>query len=620
MQTSFQPFLHRQIPVMIVLSVFPGLGVILLGWLHDLQRPALAWYLGILAVSAWGYHLYRGFDPTRMSRQQRLSWQDGVLWLFYLFFGLWTVLFLLYAGETESRMNYIVIFTQLGASTVAATLLFPEPRLFKGLIPVMMGVLSAYFAAIGEWYGYLLAVFALVFAWVLHYSASNSHRLLLRTREQAVHDMLTGLYNRQFFVEQLQQSINTLRENRTHSYLMLIDLDYFKTVNDSLGHDVGDQLLRDVSARLRHCLPHGAMLARLGGDEFIVIGGELSDGDACLASAQRVAEDMLAALKDTYVIHNHHLHISGSIGIRTIQAGEASATQLVREADIAMYEAKAAGRNGVFLFSREMSAQVEQHLEIERLLHFALEHDEISLHYQPQLNRSRRVVGAECLVRWHNEQQGDISPSQFIPVAEKTGLIIELGAYILETAFKALRDWHAQGIELEQLSINISLRQFMHDGFAGTVTELVERYLDEQLRGKIVLEITESLFAEDLSRIVATMQQLRELDIRFSMDDFGTGYSSLNALKRLPIDEIKIDRSFVADLDNDSDNQAMVITILSIARFFGLTVVAEGIEEQGQLDFLRDYRCELYQGYHFAPALPERAFCDYYLASNRDAD
>jgi diguanylate cyclase (GGDEF)-like protein len=619
MQISFQPFLNRQIPVLILLSVFPGLGYIALGWLHDVHRPAVLWYLGVLMMSAWGYRLHRSFDPERMSRRQRLRWHNQVLIYFYLFFALWTVIFVIYAGQVASNLHYIAIFTQIGATTVAAALLFPEPRLFKPIIPIKSAVLVIYFAGIGEWYSYVLSVFSAILGWVLYYSASNSHRLLVRTHHQAIHDMLTGLYNRQHFVEQLQQTINSLRESGQHSYLMLIDLDYFKTVNDSLGHDLGDHLLQEVAARLRHTLPATELLARLGGDEFIVIGSEMADAQACQAKAQQLAQRVLDNLKATYQIQEHQIHISASIGIRLIRAGEDAATHLVREADIAMYEAKAAGRDGVFVFSEAMCATVEQHLEIERLLHFALEHGEISLHYQPQLDSARKLVGAECLVRWHNAHYGDIPPDQFIPVAEKTGLIIELGTHIMTTAFKALQDWHDKGVELQQLAINISVRQFMHHGFVDTVKHLADLHLAWPLRSKIVFEITESLVAEDIDRIVGIMEQLKDVGIRFSMDDFGTGYSSLSSLKQLPIDEVKIDRQFVTNLESDADNQAMVITILSIARFFSLTVVAEGIEDEAQFQFLRDYRCEMFQGFHFARPMPEAAFLAFYN-DNRKPD
>jgi len=611
MQPDFQSFLHRQIPVLILLSVFPGLGYIFLGWLHGVHRPALLWYAGILLISAWGVQLYRGFQPDRMSRRQRVQWHHRMLLFYWLFFLLWTVIFLIYADETASHLHYIAIFTQIGATTVAATLLFPEPRLYRPLIPLMSAVLSVYFFVIGEWYSYVLATFAAVLGWVLYYSASNSHRLLLRTHHQATHDMLTGLYNRQYFIDQLQQTINTLREHATHSYLMLIDLDYFKTVNDSLGHDLGDQLLKEVSARLLTVLPEGDVLARLGGDEFIIIGDEITDSATCERRARSTARELLDTLKSTYHIQGHQLHISASIGIRMIRAGEDAANHLVREADIAMYEVKAAGRNDVFMFSDEMSARVEQHLEIERLLHFALEQNEISLHFQPQLDSKRRVVGAECLARWHNTQYGNIPPDRFIPVAEETGLIIDLGNYILANAFRSLRNWSTQGLALQQLSINISVRQFMHYEFVATVKQLVEVYLDEPLRQLIVFEITESLVAEDVERIIDTMHELHALGIRFSMDDFGTGYSSLGSLKQLPIDEVKIDRKFVTDLESDADNQAMIITILNIARFFGLSVVAEGIEQEGQFQFLLKHGCDMFQGYHFARPMTAQAFLDF---------
>jgi EAL domain-containing protein (putative c-di-GMP-specific phosphodiesterase class I) len=274
---------------------------------------------------------------------------------------------------------------------------------------------------------------------------------------------------------------------------------------------------------------------------------------------------------------------------------------------------KATGRDGVFLFNDAMSAGVEKNLEIERLLHFALESNEISLHYQPQLDADQRITGAEALVRWHNEKLGDVSPAEFIPIAEQTGLIVELGNHIMEQAFMTLRRWHDMGLDLQQLSINISMRQFIHDGFVAEVKRLGDKYLNGDLWSRIVFEVTESLEAEDINKIIGIMEELDSLGIRFSLDDFGTGYSSLSYLKQLPIDELKIDRSFIHDLDISDDEQAMVITILSIARFLGLTVVAEGVENDKQFDFLSDYRCEVFQGYHFARPLPDEQFEQFFL-------
>jgi EAL domain-containing protein (putative c-di-GMP-specific phosphodiesterase class I) len=259
-----------------------------------------------------------------------------------------------------------------------------------------------------------------------------------------------------------------------------------------------------------------------------------------------------------------------------------------------------------------MSGRVEKHLEIERLLHFALANDEITLHYQPQLDHRGRVMGAESLVRWNNAELGAIPPTQFIPIAEQTGLIVELGNHILETGFRTLRAWHEEGVELEQFSINISMRQFTHQHFVAQVTHLVQRYLDADLARKLVFEITESIVAEDINRVIDVMKQLQASGIRFSMDDFGTGYSSLSNLNRLPLDEIKIDRSFVGALDQDEGHRAMVVTILNMASILKLNIVAEGVETVEQLDFLLRHDCRIFQGYFYSRPLSKDAFAQFY--------
>lgn len=618
-QPRFYSFLHRQIPVLIVLSVFPGLGYIFLGWLHQAHIPALIWYGLVLVISVWGVWLYRGYSLQQMSLVRLDRWYGQMMLFYYLFFGLWLLIFLIYVRLSDYKLHYIAIFTQIGASTVVAALLYPERRLFKPILPVMIIPLMVYFASIGEWYGYILSLFAGTLGWVLYYSAKGSHSLLLKTHYQASHDLLTGLYNRHYFIEHLQHTMNSLRESSRHSFLLLIDLDHFKTVNDSLGHDVGDRLLQEVCARMLALLPSKRHLARLGGDEFIIIGGQYETVEQCQKQAIDLAEKVLARLKDTYVINDHHIYISASIGVRLVEPNEDNATSLIREADIAMYEVKATGRDGVFLFNEGIAQRVQTYMELERLLHFALRNGEITLNFQPQLDEKRKIVGAEVLVRWNNDKLGYIEPSTFIRIAEQSGIIIELGNYILETAFRTLAEWSGQGITLQQMSINISMRQFTHHSFVQTVRQLSAKHLEAHLCHKVIFEITESVVAEDIDRVIGIMRELGEIGIRFSMDDFGTGYSSLNYLKRLPIDELKIDREFVRDSVNDEDDQAMIITMLSIARFFGLTVVAEGVETEEQFNFLVDYRCQLFQGFYFARPMPRTDFEQYYRAGRESA-
>ena len=599
-----------------VLSLFPGLGYLFLGWLNHIPGRAVLWYTLIVLVSLWGYKLYKAFSPEEMSVRKRDKWYRELTYFYYVFFSLWTLIFVLYVGENAHNLHYITIFTQIGASVVASTLLSSDRRLFAPIILILMVPLTIYFLGVNEWYGYVLAIFSLILTWVLFYSARSSYVLLLKTEYQATHDHLTGLFNRRYFISALQQMMNSLKGTRQSSYLLLIDLDHFKTINDSLGHDVGDKLLQEVSARLRSCMPEQAVLARLGGDEFIIAGPEFDTSSEGQKQALKLANRIISSLKDTYIVDRHHLYISSSIGVSMIASGSGNANHFIKEADIAMYEVKAKGRDGVFLFDKEMAERVEGHLEIERMLHFALQKEEVELHYQPKLDKNHNVVGAEVLVRWNNNKLGYIPPMEFIPIAEQTGIIIELGNFIIESAFKTLRDLHDRGVKLDQFSINISMRQFYHRQFVNEVRRLVHQYLDDELCSKIIFELTETIVAEDIGKVVTIMEELRSLGIRFSMDDFGTGYSSLSYLKQLPINEIKIDRSFVRELGEYEGDQAMIVTILKMAKIFGLRVVAEGVETAPQFEFLKQFDCNYYQGYYFSKPLP-KAELEKYIEINR---
>lgn len=598
---------------MIILSLFPGLGYIFLSWMHDIELRAIIWYLAIVATSIYGYRIYRQYLDNNLSSTQLKLWYKKLSLLYYLFFLLWLAIFLLFIVEKQHQLHYIAIFTEIGASVVASVLLMPDKKLFKPCVIALMVPLIIYFLLINEWYGYVLSIFSGVFTWVLIYAAESSHKLLMKTNFQANHDWLTGLKNRYYFINYLQGMMGALQRTENWSYLLLIDLDHFKTINDSLGHDIGDRLLQEVSQRIDEQKDTNSLLARLGGDEFVVVGLEYKNKKQCETEATLLARKILSILKESYTFNRHHLYISASIGVNLINGENNDANRLIKEADIAMYEAKEAGRDGVIVFDDEMEKRVEYNLEIERLLHFALEKNEISLVYQPQLDENENVFGAEVLARWNNEKLGMIRPDIFIPIAEKTGSIIMLGQFIMETSFRTLSEWQQSGIPIRQFSINVSMRQFFYYDFVKDINLLCDKYLTEETRGKVVFEVTESLIAEDIDKIVQIMNEINKLGIRFSMDDFGTGYSSLSYLKNLPIDEIKIDRSFVSDIHNDASNQIMVTSILNMAKHFGLSVVAEGIENKQQLDFLKANNCNNFQGFYFSKPLTDsdfREFCN----------
>jgi len=608
----FYGFLQRQILLLIGLSLIPGLAYIFLGWMNGIETPALIWYGLMLAASLFGWKVYNDFKLEQMREEALKSWYRKLSAFFYITFSLWTLIFLLYCTETEHNLHYIAIFTQIGASVVASTLLVSDKKLFFPVLMILMLPLIGYFFLIGEWYGYVLSAFSVIFLGVLLYSSDNSYRLIQKNYHQAQHDSLTGLYNRRYFVEYMERMIQRLQLSDNFVYILLIDLDHFKTINDTLGHDIGDKVLKEVADRIRRYCGTTHTIARLGGDEFTIVSNDYDNTFNCEELAVNFSETLLQVLKAPYLIDGHHLHLSASIGINGIGKKITDARHFIKEADIAMYEAKAQGRDGIMLFNDALAKRVEYHLEIERRLYFALEHDEIELRYQPQLNKKQEVVGCEVLVRWNNPEFGFVSPAEFIKIAEKTGLIIELGSYIMEEAFKTLRQWESKGIRLEQFSINISVRQFFHSTFAEDVERLVKRYLSNETVQKVIFEVTETILIEDMQRIIDSMKRLKGVGISFSMDDFGTGYSSLSSLREMPIDELKVDRSFVGRVGEYRSDELMITTILSMANIFNLKTVAEGVETEEQFQFLLKNNCDIFQGFYFSKALSKERFEDFY--------
>ncbi|MCW8988499.1 MAG: bifunctional diguanylate cyclase/phosphodiesterase, partial [Gammaproteobacteria bacterium] len=381
------------------------------------------------------------------------------------------------------------------------------------------------------------------------------------------------------------------------------------------GHDVGDQLLKEVVKRMQNNLAAGTMVSRLGGDEFIITGNNFSSKKECKEKALHISEQLLSILKAAYIIDQHHLYISASIGVSLIKENGNSSLDFIKEADIAMYEVKDKGRDGVFFFDEEMSERVERNILLERFLHLAIEEKQIKLAYQPQVNKFKKVTGVEVLARWETEEFGHVSPEEFIPIAEQTGLIIELGNYIIESAFIALDDWHKNGLKIRYMSINLSARQMMHHNFINDVTRLVKKYYTRNIDTKVVFEITESIVAEG-SNVIDVINKIKRLGIQFSIDDFGTGYSSLSYIRRLPIDEIKIDRHFISELSKYNNAEEMVNTILHIAKIFNLAVVAEGVETEEQKNFLIEHGCKVFQGYLYSKPVSKDEFEQFYLSNS----
>jgi diguanylate cyclase len=459
----------------------------------------------------------------------------------------------------------------------------------------------------------LFAFFSVVLGWVLLYAATNMFNYLVKSQYQAYHDELTSLGNRRYFTELLENAMRIQKRDNSFIYLLLIDLDHFKTINDTLGHDIGDILLLKVAKRMFDLsASHHNTVSRLGGDEFCILSSVFESKELCLEEAEKFSQSLLSSIKESYIIDEHHLYISASIGLSIIWDPKMQASIFLKEADIAMYEAKNQGRDGVMVFNDELSSCVEWKLDIERLLHFALEDGEITLNFQPQMSASESIIGCEVLVRWNNPQLGQVSPEDFIPISEQTGIILELGHYILEESFRTFKQWNEMGIELEQLSINISMRQLYHHNFILDVEQMCKKYLTPELSSKIVFEMTETVFADDIEKLIENMSAINKCGIRFSMDDFGTGYSSLSYLRQLPLHELKIDKSFIADLGHAEQDESIVMSILDIAKNLNLNIVAEGVESSFQKEFLVDRKCDILQGYHFAKPMDKMSFEKYY--------
>jgi diguanylate cyclase (GGDEF)-like protein/PAS domain S-box-containing protein len=428
------------------------------------------------------------------------------------------------------------------------------------------------------------------------------------THQLAYFDALTGLPNRRLLTDRIAHALSAAQRSAQMGALLFIDLDDFKKINDARGHAVGDQLLKQVAARLSQLLRGDDSVARLGGDEFVVLVGQLGpDAESAARHARAVADRVRALLETPYDIDGALYDSAGSVGITLFPKGHEHVDDLLREADTAMYRAKAAGRNRIAFFEPAMQAEVEQRLALEQDLREAVGSAQITAFVQPQVDSHGREVGAELLLRWQHPRRGSVSPAQFIPVAEQTGLILPLGEFVILQACEALVRLRAAGQRLA-LSVNVSPRQFRKDDFVARVRALLAQ--TGAPADQLVFEVTEGLLIDDWEGALARMSELVALGIRFSIDDFGTGYSSLSYLKKMPLYELKIDRSFVRDTPADPNDTAIVQLILSMGRDLGLRVVAEGVETQAQADFLVAGGCPAMQGFLFARPQPLAAWLE----------
>ena len=420
----------------------------------------------------------------------------------------------------------------------------------------------------------------------------------------AFYDPLTGLPNRALLLERITQAMTSSARLKTYGALLFIDLDNFKTLNDTLGHDKGDRLLGLVAARLKDCVREGDTVARLGGDEFVVmleaLGSQLEEA---ATHAEVIGEKIRTALDRTDAFNGLDHHNTPSIGITLFHGQDSTVDELLKRGDLAMYEAKAAGGNSLRFFDPAMQAVVETRARLEAEMRKALKNEELALYYQLQYDTTGRAFGAEALLRWRHPERGLVPPDQFIPLAESNGLILSMGEWVLNTACVQLAAWQADsGTRHLRIAVNVSARQFRQAGFAGQVESALAE--SGAHAAGLKLEITESLLVDDVDETIAKMEAIRAMGVEFSLDDFGTGYSSLSYLKRLPLRQLKIDRSFVNDMLNSANDAAIIRTVLALGHSLGMSVIAEGVETAAQRDFLTQLGCSAFQGYYFAKPVP----------------
>jgi diguanylate cyclase (GGDEF)-like protein len=429
-----------------------------------------------------------------------------------------------------------------------------------------------------------------------------------KIREIAFYDPLTQLPNRRFFMDRLQHALTCCQRSDQHGALLFIDLDNFKNINDTLGHDIGDLLLQLVGQRLGHSVRKSDTVARMGGDEFVIIMENLSEfPHEAVNQVEIFTQKILTILNQPYQLLSNSRHSTPSIGVTMLSNHQITVDELMKQADIAMYSAKKAGRNNIRFFDPDMQAAVEHQSAMEVSLNYALAQQQFMLYYQPQVNKDGAIVGAEVLLRWLHPVNGIINPADFIPVAEETGLIIPIGLWVLETACHQLKRWESDtDTTALHLAINVSSRQFQHPDFVEQVTSVI--YKSGIKPTQLKLELTESMVLGNINEIIDRMQALKKLGVKFSMDDFGTGHSSLSSLKKLPLDQLKIDQSFVQDIACDHDSAIIVQTIIAMASNLGMDVIAEGVETDEQRNFLNEHHCLNFQGYLFGKPVPVDQF------------
>jgi diguanylate cyclase (GGDEF)-like protein len=505
-----------------------------------------------------------------------------------------------------SDRNIIATYVPVRANEAAPAVAVME--VYSDVTPLVERMERSQMKILAGVLGSLLAVYALILGITLRYrrliKERESERLVQeeRIRHQAYHDALTGLPNRTSFAEHLEEAVRRARRMGWTLTVMFLDLDRFKLINDSLGHDSGDQLLRIAGSRIQRSVRESDMLFRMGGDEFTVLLENVRGPGESAVVARRIIE----AIAEPVQLLQHEIRVTTSIGMALFPRDDSSGARLVKSADTAMYRAKELGRNRFEFFTAEMNRRVENQLLLAAALRRAINAKEFVLHFQPRVSAAdRKVVGAEALLRWQDPERGLVPPAEFVPALEETELIVPVGEWVLQAACRQAREWRDRGLPL-RVSVNISSRQFRNESLVDSVaaalrsTGLAPEFLE--------LELTESLLIENTVNAISLMTRLKALGVALSIDDFGTGYSSLSYLRQFPIDFLKVDRSFIRHLDESPKDAAIVRALAALARSLGIGFVAEGVEKPQQAEYLRSCDCAEMQGHLFSAAIPAEEF------------
>ena len=435
---------------------------------------------------------------------------------------------------------------------------------------------------------------------------TNQKQAAQRIEHLTHHDPLTNLPNRFSLMGRLTHALEQAKLSNSHLAVMFIDLDRFKKINDSLGHQIGDLLLSHVALRLLESVRNTDIVSRLGGDEFVVVLPQIQSGIAVI----NILNNIRNILSQTYSIDGHELHITPSIGISVFPHDGSTIKELMQNADLAMYDAKSKGRNNYQFFKKEMNSVAQEKHSIESDLRTAIDREEFVLHYQPQIDMTTgKVVGVEALVRWQHPFRGLVQPDMFIAVAEDTGLILPIGDWVLKTACRQSTSWTSDGLPPIRMAVNLSAQQFRQDNLPSLVADIIaETGIAPHL---LELEITESDAMKNSEETILHLRHFKEMGVELAIDDYGTGYSSLGYLKLYPVNRLKIDRSFIKDIETSSDDSAIAAATIALAHALGKKVVAEGVETAGQLNFLREQKCDIVQGYYYSRPLPAAELAEF---------